>query len=170
MPAAHKVKCYYCGEIFDTNKEEYVMPNSRRYAHKKCAEDENSEQKKIIDARDKLYEYVAKLLNLDFVGPKNILLIEQYIKKYNYSYGGMLKTLIYCYEIKNKNMDKEKCMAMIPYCYEDARKYYHDLRLIQQNNASKNIKDYIGKEKEIVIPIPKVEKPKRKIFMFLDEE
>ena len=33
-----KVKCKYCGEMFDRTKVPYVEVSSRRYAHKECAE------------------------------------------------------------------------------------------------------------------------------------
>ena len=35
----HNVKCYYCGNIFDANKEQFVKVNSTRYAHKSCQEE-----------------------------------------------------------------------------------------------------------------------------------
>lgn len=33
---AHIVKCKYCGNNFDRDKNAYVMPSARRYAHAKC--------------------------------------------------------------------------------------------------------------------------------------
>lgn len=48
--AKHMVKCFYCGEVFDASTTPYVKPNSRRYAHKTCAQtaEENKTQKKKI--------------------------------------------------------------------------------------------------------------------------
>ena len=36
--ATHYVKCLYCNKYFDRDKEPFVKVNSRRYAHKMCAE------------------------------------------------------------------------------------------------------------------------------------
>ena len=33
---AHNVKCFYCGSNFDRDKEAFVQPSSRRYAHAAC--------------------------------------------------------------------------------------------------------------------------------------
>ena len=33
---AHNVKCFYCGGSFDRDKEAFVQPSSRRYAHAAC--------------------------------------------------------------------------------------------------------------------------------------
>ncbi len=33
---AHNVKCYYCGETFDRDKEAYVQVSARRYGHASC--------------------------------------------------------------------------------------------------------------------------------------
>ena len=33
---AHSVKCFYCGTSFDRDKEAYVQPSARRYAHAAC--------------------------------------------------------------------------------------------------------------------------------------
>lgn len=40
----HKVKCFFCKQEFDRDKEPYVMVNARRYAHKKCAVGTENEQ------------------------------------------------------------------------------------------------------------------------------
>ena len=37
MITIHKVKCKYCGIVFDRDKEPYEQISERRYAHLKCA-------------------------------------------------------------------------------------------------------------------------------------
>ena len=39
----HKVKCKYCQEIFDRDKEPFVKVSERRYAHKLCFEQNQAE-------------------------------------------------------------------------------------------------------------------------------
>ena len=36
---AHIVKCLYCGETFDADKEEFTKPRTNRYAHLHCSEE-----------------------------------------------------------------------------------------------------------------------------------
>ena len=35
------VKCFYCGKIFDRDKEPFVKVNARRYAHLACVEEQD---------------------------------------------------------------------------------------------------------------------------------
>ena len=49
--AKHMVKCFYCGEVFDASTTPYVKPNSRRYAHKTCAQ--TAEENKTQEEKDK---------------------------------------------------------------------------------------------------------------------
>ena len=54
---AHIVKCLYCGEPFDADKEPFVKPNVRRYAHESCAKQRKKdleEQKKANDVAKEL--------------------------------------------------------------------------------------------------------------------
>lgn len=49
---AHKVKCFYCGEFFDADKEPFEKPNCNRYAHQKCYQ-ENLEKAREKAAKPK---------------------------------------------------------------------------------------------------------------------
>lgn len=33
---SHPVKCYYCGERFDRDREPFIKVNGQRYAHQYC--------------------------------------------------------------------------------------------------------------------------------------
>ena len=48
--------------------------------------------------------------------------------------------------------------------------YYYDLWLAHQVNEDKEIQQYVPKVIEIVIPLPKRQPYRRKLFSFLDEE
>ena len=96
--------------------------------------------------------------------------MNDYIKEYQYTYSGMLKALIYFYEVKGNNKNKANGgIGIIPFIYKDAYNYYYNLWMIQQSNKDKNVIDYVPKLKEIKIPIPKKEPRKRSVFTFLDE-
>ena len=97
--------------------------------------------------------------------------MNDYIREYQYTYSGMLKALIYFYEVKGNNKNKANGgIGIIPFIYKDAYNYYYNLWMIQQSNKDKNVIDYVPKLKEIKIPIPKKEPRKRSVFTFLDEQ
>lgn len=97
--------------------------------------------------------------------------MNDYIREYQYTYSGMLKALVYFYEIKGNNKNKANGgIGIIPFIYKDAYNYYYNLWMIQQSNKDKNVIDYVPKLKEIKIPIPKKEPRKKSVFTFLDEQ
>lgn len=97
--------------------------------------------------------------------------MNDYIREYQYTYSGMLKALVYFYEVKgNKKNKANGGIGIIPFIYKDAYNYYYNLWMIQQSNKDKNVIDYVPKLKEIKIPIPKKEPRKRSVFTFLDEQ
>lgn len=97
--------------------------------------------------------------------------MNDYIREYQYTYSGMLKALVYFYEVKGNNKNKANGgIGIIPFIYKDAYNYYYNLWMIQQSNKDKNVIDYVPKLKEIKIPIPKKEPRKRSVFAFLDEQ
>lgn len=111
------------------------------------------------------------LFNYDYVPPRAKKQINQFIKEYNYTYSGMLKALIYFYEIKGG--DREAAhdgIGIIPFIYQDAYNYYYSLWLAKQKNEDKELSQYIPKTIEIKIPVPQREERKRKLFSFLDED
>ena len=82
--------------------------------------------------------------------------MNDYIREYQYTYSGMLKALVYFYEVKGNNKNKANGgIGIIPFIYKDAYNYYYNLWMIQQSNKDKNVIDYVPKLKEIKIPIPK---------------
>ena len=97
--------------------------------------------------------------------------INQFVQEYNYTYSGILRTLIYFYEIKGG--DKEAAhdgIGIVPFCYQDAYNYYYSLWLAKQRNEDKDLSQYIPKEVEIRITPPEREPMKRRLFSFLDND
>ena len=139
MPKAY-VKCLYCGEQFDRLSEPNVKIG-RRYAHKTCYEAQDDETlKKQKDEHD-FYEYIKELYGSDYNYISISKQAENYIKMYNFTYSGMLKSLKWFYEVKgNSKEGSNGRIGIIPYIYEDAKKYYYNLYLAQQRN--KNVQGY----------------------------
>ena len=139
-----------------------------RFAHKACAELERTREKTDAEILD---EYIMKLFNYDYVPPRAKKQINDYIKEYNYTYTGMLKALVYFYEIKGGDIEKaHDSVGIIPYIYQDAYNYYYNLWLAKQRNEQKDMSQYIPEIIEVKIPVPQRKINKRKLFTFLDDE
>lgn len=160
--------CTYCKQTFNKQDTDYVQISNCRFAHKSCAELEEKRDK--TDA-EKLDEYIMKLFNYDYVPPRAKRQINQFIQEYNYTYSGMLKALIYFYEIKGGSREAaHDGIGIIPFIYQDAYNYYYNLWLAKQKNEKKDLNQYIPEVIEIHIPVPQRNIPRRKLFNFLDEE
>ena len=119
-----------------------------------------------------------KLYNTDHVLPRIKQQIKKYVEEYGYTYSGIMKALIYYYEIKGNKFDFAKTnggIGIVPFVYEKAYNYYYSIWEAQQAqqrqlSESSSIDVYIPKTIEVHIPIPQREERKRKLFTFLDEE
>lgn len=183
---AHYVNCTICGERFNRDKIAAELVGTKRYAHKTCllqkigspeekakAEQEAAEQKKQADDLAALEDYINKLFNTDFVNPTIRKQINDYHDKYKYTYSGILKSLIYFFDINHHST--ENCnggIGIVPYVYDQAKEYYTRLWKIQQVNNDKPIEQFVTQEQEIIkIDPPQPHKRKQnKLFSFLDEE
>lgn len=162
------VKCKYCKKEFRKSEEEYIQITNSQYAHVACAELESKREK--TDA-EKLDDYIMKLFGYDYVPPRAKRQINDYVSEYNYTYSGMLKALIYYYEIQGGDLEKaHDGIGILPYIYNDARNYYFNLWQAQQKNEYKNIEQFKPRVVEVRIPAPKRNVTKRNLFSFLDEE
>ena len=164
------VKCPFCDQYFDANTVDFVKVG-RRYAHKQCAEE--YEKNKTQEERDKeaLEKYILQLLNETKINARVRKQINDYREQYNYSYSGILKALVYFYEIKGNSKEKANGgIGIVPYVYKQAYDYYYSLWLANQKNEHKLIEQYVPQIQEIRIPIPQRKVKKRKLFSFLDEE
>lgn len=112
-----------------------------------------------------------KLFNYDYVPPRAKKQINQFVKEYNYTYSGMLKALVYFYEIKGGDCEAaHDGIGIIPFIYQDAYNYYYNLWLAKQKNETKDLNKYIPKTIEIRITSPERNIQKRNRFTFLDED
>lgn len=168
---AHMVICSVCGKRFDRDKHQAVKSSARRYAHIECMPEGELVP---LPQKDQdlvaLEEYVEKLLGNDYNKARVNKQIKEYTTEHNYSYSGILKSLVYFYEVKGN--DKEKAnggIGIVPYIYQDAYNYYYDLFVAQSRNQGKDVSEITSKIKEITIRPPQRPIIKR-FFNFLDEE
>lgn len=172
MAAKHMVKCPVCQQMFDLNTEQGVRYSARRYAHYKCypqgeliplPEPEDADLKKLKD-------YAKQLLGKEYNAARVNKQIKDFKKEYNYSYSGMLKSLVYFYEVKGNSVDKANGgIGIVPFIYQDAYNYYLALFNAQQNNKDKDVIKYTSQIKEITIK-PPVADIKKHYFKFLEDD
>lgn len=163
------IKCVYCKREFNKKKEDWVQVSNCKFAHAACAEKEQNREK--TDA-EKLDLYIMNLYGLEYVPPNTKKQISQFIKDYNYSYSGILKSLQYYYEIKGHTVDTayNYSIGIVPYIYQQAYQYFYNLWLAQSRNETKNITEYVPKTIIIHAAEPQVKLRRRRRFGFLDQE
>ena len=171
---AHYCICTVCNERFDCDKVQAVKVSARRYAHLRCKPDGEKVPlpNEVVDEDlQKLEEYIKKLLNEDYVNARVRKQIKDFREEYGYSYSGMLKSLVYFYEVKGNSKEKANGgIGIIPYIYKDAYNYYFELFTAQNKNQSKDIVEFTSKIKEITIKVPSVYIPPKRLFNLDDKE
>ena len=96
--------------------------------------------------------------------------LKSFKEEYNYSYSGILKSLVYFYEVKGNSVDKANGgIGIVPFIYQDAFNYYYSLWQAQSINQTKHI-SALPKVKEVIIKLPAVERPMKLFFSGDDEE
>ena len=164
---SHYVLCKICGKRFDRDVVQAVRVGSRRYAHAEC-DPENKDFVPLIKSKEQNPDYIALMdyIHQLFGKKANYALIKKQIKTYTtenqYTYSGILKSLIYFYEIQHNSIEKSNyAIGIVPFCYQSAKDYYYALWLAQQQNKDKLIKDTV---KEIIIKEPRKSGVIKKFF------
>ena len=158
---SHYVKCPKCEETFDRDIIQAVRINGRRYGHAKCYPDNNNfvplVEKKISEEQ-KIKNYAKSILKEQYVAARVNKQIKDFLAE-GYTASGILKTLIYWYEIKHNDISKAMGgIGIVPYVYKQALDYYYNLYLAEMVNVDKDIDEYRPKEIFISIDLPKKEK------------
>ena len=157
------VKRGVCGIEFDRNAIQAVRHGARRYSHQTCEPDGElvpMESGANDPELQKLKDYIGTL----FGENANWAMINKQIKKYKeengYSYSGILKSLVYFYDVKHNSKEKaNNAIGIVPFCYQDAYNYYYSLFLAQQATQDKTLIT-----KEIIIKPPKMRGTKQQFF------
>lgn len=163
---SHYCICPKCKERFDRDKVQAVKIGARRYGHASCFPEnkdfiplqtniENSEEyKKLMDYIKTLYQDKA---NYPLIRKQ----IKQYIEEYNYSISGMMKSLMYFYQVKNNPIDKSNGgIGIIPFCYTQAYNYYYNIYIASQVAGTGTYNSSKCQKIEIDAPQKKVVPPK----------
>ena len=151
---AHWVKCYFCGKVFDADKEEYIMATARRYAHKSCAEN-------YIDYKGKIHSLMKGLLGVEYSASR----IENQIKRIKdqekTTEEEIYKTLDYWYNILNNSTEKANGgIGIVPFILGQYRKWAADQESNSRINKNKKINDYVGETIIVEGRIEPIKKPR----------
>lgn len=117
------VKCLYCGEIFDRNKEP-CQKIGLRYAHQECYDLNFTEED---DYREKIYQFVKKIFGPNYKYQAIETQRKSFVKK-GMTNKGIYYTLKYYFEIQNGSIEKSAGrIGIVPYVYEEAQEYYEKI-------------------------------------------
>ena len=123
-----KVKCFFCGQTFDREKEPCVKVNARRYAHLACAEKQDDSLLQEQKDKDTFYEMVKSIYGKEYNFIKINKQATDYIQQYGYTWSGMAGCLHWFYNINHGSLENgHGGIGIIPFIYEECRKYYQDL-------------------------------------------
>ena len=168
---SHYVVCSVCGVRFDRDKIQAVKSGARRYAHQTCFP-----QGEIVPLPQKdedlvkLENYIQQLLGEEYNKARVNKQIKDFVAE-GYTLSGILKSLIYFYEVKGNSRDKANGgIGIVPYVYKEAYNYYYSLYMANIQNQKKDVKTITSKVKEITIPIPKVVLRKRFFNVEVEDE
>ena len=165
---SHLVKCAICQKMFDRDVIQAVKHGSRRYSHYDCEPEGEIvplPKKKEKTEEEQQLDELKKYISLKYGNKANWVLITKQIKDFHenkkYSYSGMLKSLIYFYDVKNNSVEKSNGgIGIIDYMYNDAYNYYLGIFMAQQKT---NV-DFNPVIKEYTIPLPKAQTLKKKLL------
>ena len=174
--AKHIVKCPKCGQDFDMNSVQAVRVSARRYGHATCypnntdfmplveKTEENEDLKKVKD-------YISKVYGNKANWPLIMRQIKKFTTEKGYSLSGILKSLIWFYDIQHNNVDGSNGgIGIVEYAYQPAYNYYLALFIAQQANENKTL---FNEVKEVTITPPEMRGTKQKLIDFgewIDEE
>lgn len=164
--------CHYCKKQIDKSKEQYKELSKGKFAHLSCWD---ANKDKLTD-KEKLENYICDLYGIKKLNAKMNRQIKNYIDNQGYTYSGIHKALVYYYEIKNNKFDITKTgggVGIVEYVYQQAYNYYYSIWEAHQNQEKflkQDIQQFIPKEIKIVIPKPKRQPLKKKLFSFLDRD
>lgn len=158
------VKCYYCEEKFDNEKEDYVKPNTNRYAHKECYKREYVEDEFWIE---EIYSYFNSI-NFNY----NYQLVETQRKNFinkKCTNKGIYLSLRYFYDVKKGDKTRANGgIGIVPYVYEEAKKYFF-IQEKKRKDFEKMIDDQVEKKIKTILVKNRPERNKERKQINLEE-
>ena len=102
--------------------------------------------------KKKFYDYVRSLYKEDEELPAKIYaVVEDYRRKYNFTFDGMYKTLFYLHELKGRDLEKD-IVGIIKYYYSEALKYYRQIEQVEELNKDIDVSNFYKTRTVCVTP------------------
>lgn len=136
-------KCKYCGEQIES--KENAIKKSNGYFHQYCYKLLQEEKETKKSDKNKLIDYIKELYDGD-VPVYVYIQIEEFKKKYNMKYTGMLLCLKYCFEDLGLQFDNDNGIGILLYYYDKCKKEW-----IHKQEIKKAIDEFEFEDKEVVI-------------------
>jgi uncharacterized alpha/beta hydrolase family protein len=109
-------------------------------------------------------DYITKIYGDKANWPLITKQIKNYTKDKKYSLSGILKSLVWFYDVKHNSVEGSNGgIGIVEYCYQDAYNYYLALFIAQQANADKVLDNEI---KEVTIAPPEMRGTKQRLIDF----
>lgn len=112
--------------------------------------------------KDSLFEYIKEVYHAERVSPAVYTQAKRFHENAGYSYSGMEKAFRYFTEIKKGKLGIDQNLGILPYIWEEAKNYYYQLWLIENQNSEPletpiieiTIKQPVKKPERIVKELP----------------
>ena len=153
-------KCPDCKEdVVDKDKATKI---SGRWVCEKCLEIRKGKQ----DERQVLYDYIAKLFNIEYPTIWMKKQVKDFKEDYNYTYKGMELTLRYWTETLGNSMHEAKGIGIVPYIYDEAKEFF--IAKMDVNNSVAGMEKPLSVDKDVNILKSKMSGGKQKRSGLID--
>ena len=171
---AHYCICPKCNQRFNRDEIHALKVSARRYGHATCYPDnkdfvplaKNQADPDLIKLKEYIGSKYGKNANWALINKQ----IKQFQEEHHYSLSGILKSLVYFYDVQSHSVDESNGgIGIVPYVYQQAYNYYYSLFIAKSLNENKDVKGIVEKVREITIPVPEV-KEKKRFFNISEDE
>jgi len=160
---ARKATCPHCNQFIEID-DGFKKFQNRKYhliCYKLAMEEIYENNKKDIDPKQELYEYICKVYGTQEVSPMINSQIERYMTEYpTWKYSGILYTIRYLTEVEKtdiKNNPNIRGVGFLPYKYDLAKQHFLIVKSANDNLneqlKNKTIKDFVIDKKIRLKPI-----------------
>lgn len=155
------VKCVYCEQILDRDKEDYV-PVNNRYAHILCYQKEQERRKIIQEIHGKMKDLCGTNYSKNRIDKQIKELVQSGKTEI-----GILKTLEYWYDERHEDPAKSHGgIGIVDYIYGEAQDFFFRKAQNERRYRGKDIESFLKPEVvQVKIKPQAIKKPKRiKLF------
>ena len=119
-------KCRVCGLPIDKENNDWIMPSTNYYYHRKCYQNWKKAQPNDDEGYIELiYDFIARDLKVSYDWHMCEAQRKKFIKEYKVTNKGILFALKYFYEVKHGDWEKgHGGIGIVPFIYGDSCAYW----------------------------------------------